>query len=223
MYFWEARKLNRWQAWWSLYLLEFDSKLIHITGTRTVQSDALSRQPDFIPEEDMDNEDMIMLLETLFVNLIDMELQERILNCEKLDSDAMEALKVLLEEGSTTIQNQLPDWLVEQVGGKQVLHYRGKNYIPKDEELRQDITKMFHDHQTAGHPGELETYNSIRQHYWWPGLRTYVKNYVQGCGLCQQFKIDWQLAKPLFLPTEGPSTTCLFTNCSMDFITDLPR
>ena len=81
---------------------------------------------------------------------------------------------------------------------------------------------MFHDHPTAGHPGELETYNSIRQHYWWPGLRTYIKNYVQGCGTCQQFKIDRQLTKPSFLSTEGASTTRPFANCSMDFIMDLP-
>ena len=44
-----------------------------------------------------------MLPDALFVNLIDTELQERILNCEELDSDAMEALKILLEEGPTTI------------------------------------------------------------------------------------------------------------------------
>ena len=76
-----------------------------------------------------------MLPDTLFINVIDTELQERILNCEKLDSDTMEALKVLLEEGPTTIRNQLPDWMVEHVEGKQVLYYQGKNYIPKDEEL----------------------------------------------------------------------------------------
>ena len=81
---------------------------------------------------------------------------------------------------------------------------------------------MFHDHPTAGHPGELEMYDSIRQHYWWPGLRTYIKNYVQGCGTCQQFKIDRQPTKPSFLPTEGAPTTQPFTNCSMDFIMDLP-
>ena len=81
---------------------------------------------------------------------------------------------------------------------------------------------MFHDHEMAGHPGELETYNSIRQHYWWPGLRTYVKNYVQGCRICQQFKIDRRPAKPTFVPAEGASTTRPFANCSMDFITDLP-
>ena len=76
-----------------------------------------------------------MLPDTLFVNLIDTELQEQILNCEKLDSDTMEALKILLEEGPMTIRNQLLDWTVEHVEGKQVLYYRGKNYIPKDEEL----------------------------------------------------------------------------------------
>ena len=45
-----------------------------------VQSDALSRRPDFIPLEDTDNEDVVLLPEMLFVNLIDTDLQERILN-----------------------------------------------------------------------------------------------------------------------------------------------
>ena len=134
----------------------------------------------------------------------------------------MEALKTLLEEGPANIQNQLSDWMVEQINGQQVLYYKGKNYIPKDDELRRDITRMFHDHPMAGHPRELETYNAIRQHYWWPGMRIYVKNYVQGCGTCQQFKIDRQPTRPSFLPTEGASTTQPFANCLMDFITDLP-
>ena len=81
---------------------------------------------------------------------------------------------------------------------------------------------MFHDHPTAGHPSELETFNSIRQHYWWPGLRTFVKNYVKGCGTCQQFKINRHPSKPAFMPTEGSQSTRPFANCSMDFITDLP-
>ena len=77
--------------------------MIHIAGTKIVQSDTLSRQLDFTPEEDTDNENITMLPDELFISLIDMELQEWILTCEKLDSDAMEALKVLLEEGPTTI------------------------------------------------------------------------------------------------------------------------
>ena len=98
-------------------------KLVHIAGTKIVQSDALSRRPDFTPEEDMDNENITMLPDELFMNLINTELQERILTCKKLDSDAMEALRVLLEDGPTNIRNQLPDWTVECVGERQVLYY----------------------------------------------------------------------------------------------------
>ena len=121
MYFQEARKLNQQQVWWSLYLSEFDVKLVHIVGMKIIQLDILSRWPEFIPEKDMDNKNITMLPDTLFVNLIDTELQEWILNCKKLNSDAMEALKVLLEEGPTTIWNQLLNWTVEWVEGKQVL------------------------------------------------------------------------------------------------------
>ena len=71
-------------------------------------------------------------------------------------------------------------------------------------------------------PGEIGTYNAVQQHYWCPGLRTFVKNYVSGCGTCQQFKIDRSPAKPAYIPTEGTKLTRPFANCSMDLITDLP-
>ena len=82
--------------------------------------------------------------------------------------------------------------------------------------------KTFHNHQTAGYPGEIGTYNTVRQHYWWPGLRTFVKNYIQECGTCQQFKIDRTPTKPAYILTEGAKVTQPFANCSMDLITDLP-
>ena len=81
---------------------------------------------------------------------------------------------------------------------------------------------MFHNHETAGYPEELETYNLVRPYYWWPGLRTFVKTYVQGCGICQQFKINRSPSHPAYQPIEGAKMTCPFANCSMDLITNLP-
>jgi hypothetical protein len=187
------------------------------------QFDALSRRPDFVPETDNDNEDIPMLPENLFINLIDIDLQERIANCDAMDQDAMEAITTLLEQGPANVRNDLDDWTLEKVNGKNILFYKGKNYIPMNDDLRRDITRMFHDHETAGHPGELETFNSIRNHYWWPGLRTFVKNYIRGCGICQQFKIDQRPSKPAYIPTEGAKSTRPFAYCSMDLITDLPE
>ena len=162
-----------------------------------------------------------MLPEKLFINLINLDLQERILNCNVFDSNITKALKSLLESDSKTIRSELEDWTLEKVNNKETLFYKGKNYVPQDPSLQKDLIRTFHNHETASHPGELETYNSVRQHYWWPGLQTFVKNYIKGCGVCQQFKIDWNPSKPAFIPTKGVKTTCSFTHCSIDFITDL--
>ena len=158
----------------------------------------------------------------MFLNLIDMELQNRIALSEDLDGIAAESLKLLLETAPTSMTTGLNDWTIEKTNGHTILFYRGKNYIPWNEDLRRDIVWSFHDHETAGHPRKIGTYNAIRQHYWWPGLRTFVKNYVQGCGICQQFKIDWPPAKPAYIPTEGATSLRPFAYCSMDLITNLP-
>jgi hypothetical protein len=158
----------------------------------------------------------------MFLNLIDVNLQEKIALSNDLDGTAAEALKLLLNKthrAPTSMTTGLQDWTIEDYNGRHILFYKGKNYIPRNINLRQEIVQGFHDHETAGHPGEMGTYNAIRQHYWWPGLRTFVKNYVQGCGVCQQFKIDRSPAKPAYIPTEGAKSLRPFANCSMDLIT----
>ena len=50
-----------------------------------VQSDALSRRPDLCPDDDTDNENMIMLPDNMFLNLIDMDLQQKIMMTDDLD------------------------------------------------------------------------------------------------------------------------------------------
>ena len=72
------------------------------------------------------------------------------------------------------------------------------------------------------YPGELQTFNAVKEHYWWPGMWSFINNHVQGCGICQQFKIDRNPSKPAFRPIEEAKTTRPFANCSMDLITDLP-
>ena len=135
-YYQEAKKLNRRQARWSLYLSEFDVKLVHTPGNKMVQSDALSRRPYLCPDEDNDNEDIIMLPDNMFLNLIDTNLQEKIAMSNDLDGNAVEALKLLLEQGPTTMTVGLNDWTIETQNGGNILFYKGKNYIPKNTDLR---------------------------------------------------------------------------------------
>ena len=75
-YFRMAQKLNDRQARWSLYLSEFDIKLIHLPGSKMIQSDALSQQPDHGIEGQLEEEETIMLPKNMFINLLDANLQE---------------------------------------------------------------------------------------------------------------------------------------------------
>ena len=208
-YYHEAKKLTQRQARWSLCLSEFDVKLVHTPGSKMIQSDALSRRPDLCPDEDNNNEDIVMLLDSMFLNLIDTTLQDKIANTDDLDQQAIDALNSLLNDMLTApspLKNDLQDWTFTEENGHRFLFYKNKPYIPCNINLRQEIQQNFHDHKTAGHPGELGTYNAVRQHYWWLGMCTFVKNYVQGCGTCQQFKIDRSPAKPSYISTEGPKS-----------------
>ena len=162
-----------------------------------------------------------MLPDNMFLNLIDMDLQQKIAVTDDLDGSAAEALKLLLKTAPTSMTRGLEDWKIKMTNGRNILFFKGKNYIPRNMDLRREIAKNFHDHETAEHPGEIGTYNAV-QHYWWPGLRTFVKNYVSGCGTCQQFKINRSPVKLAYIPTEGAKSTRPFANCSMDLITDFP-
>jgi len=59
-YFMTAKKLNRCQARWSLYLARFDFKLIHCPGHSMGKPDALSQRPDH-GKGTSDNKDVVLL------------------------------------------------------------------------------------------------------------------------------------------------------------------
>ena len=181
-----------------------------------IQSDALSRRPDFVPAKDTDNEDMTLLPDNLFLNLLNLTLQDRVLDLGQLD----EFLKNFLIDDPPF--GTSGDWKLELVDGRNTLFYKGRNYVLDDLDLRRDVVKMLHDHETAGHPEEAETLVSVEQLYWWPGLRAFVQNYVKGCGVCQQYKINRSPSHPSYVPIPPASTTRPFAHCSMDLITDLP-
>jgi RNase H-like domain found in reverse transcriptase len=100
--------IGRQMARWTLYLSEFDIKLVHIPGKKNIHADSLSQRPDLCPQG-TDNKDVMVSLEHLFVNLIDMELQKKIANAKKMDYDAAHAIKKLLEQGPREAKKDLID------------------------------------------------------------------------------------------------------------------
>ena len=71
--------------------------------------DALSRRSNHCPKNDHNNEDIILLPNNLFVNLLDLELQGWILKVTDLDFDVSSALEKLLDRELSNLMNDLDD------------------------------------------------------------------------------------------------------------------
>ena len=66
----------------------------------------------------------------------------------------------------------------------------GQTIVPNIRELKRAIVSKAHDAPTAGHPGRDETLQKVQENYWWLGMKRWIEDYVKGCAICQQMKIN---------------------------------
>jgi len=159
---------------------------MHIPGSKMVQSDALSRRPDHIPEEDTDNEDLILLPDKLFINLVNIELAKMIESAMTSDELVKNMTNILSMKGVPPIKSNLSDWKIEDA----MLFYQDQCYIPDNSTIQKSIVQEIHKSPMTGHPGRDTTLEMVQRHYWWPRLCHFIYKYVAGCATCQQNKIN---------------------------------
>ena len=109
----------------------------------------LSRRLDHCPDSE-EVEEHILLSKEIFINLLDIGLQEWITNAKDFDFDVKNTISVLLDDGPGSIRSDL-----EEKDRQKVLFYKNKVYVPKDQDLWWDILKLYHDHETVGHPHKI--------------------------------------------------------------------
>ena len=108
------------------------------------------------------------------VEALELTLRERIISSYSTDAVASQH----------TSDPQHP-WSCSKDG---LLLHKGLVYIPESSSLRMDILREHHDVPLAGHPGIARTIELITQNYWFPGLNSFTKDYINSCHLCQQEK-----------------------------------
>ena len=80
---------------------------------------------------------------------------------------------------------------------------------------------MYHDSIAVGHPGRWKTYVLVSDNFWWPGMSTFIKEYVTGCAKCQNTKNVTHPTRVSLVPNEIPEGP--WQMVTMDFIMDLPQ
>ena len=68
----------------------------------------------------------------------------------------------------------------------------GRLCVPNVDNLREEILEEAHFAAYNVHPCARKMYHSIRDLYWWDGLKEDVADYVAKCLTCQQVKAEHQ-------------------------------
>ena len=74
--------------------------------------------------------------------------------------------------------------------------------VPQLTNLREEILKEFHCSRFAVHPGGTKMYQDLRRQYYWSGMKRHVEDFVRGCLMCQQVKVEHQKPVGLLQPLE---------------------
>ena len=55
---------------------------------------------------------------------------------------------------------------------------QGRIIVVGNNDLKRGVISLYHDHSLAGHPGVWQTFSLLARDYWWPTMKTDVKEYV---------------------------------------------
>ena len=93
--------------------------------------------------------------------------------------------------------------------------------VPEYGELKRDIREEAHSSAYAMHPGSTKMYRTLKEHYWWNGMKKEIAGFVSRCLTCQQVKAEHQ--RPAGKTQLLPIPVWKWEKITMDFVTGLPR
>ena len=227
-----SKVLTCQQARWSEFLSQFHLIICFRPGKLGTKLDALTRCWDVYPKEvdsgytrvNPQNFRPVFMQEQLSASLRATYLEYLVLQAvaimdvEKLHSDILSTLPSDPIAQTHLKNTSQPQWCVDDAG---FLRLNDRIYIPDSDDLRLRVIRYKHDHPLAGHFGQNCTLELLRREYTWPGIWTFVKDYVRSCTSCARAKTlhhrPYGLLKQLPVP-EKP-----WNSISMDFIEQLPQ
>ncbi len=226
-YFMKAQNLTRRQARWALFLSRFDFTLQHKPGKLSTKLDALSRRLDHFKSDVDDNlariiikPEQIKIMATKrgqAMILNKRPLVQRIKEIQTMEDKVRTAVEQVKKLGPKALKKGLEHWNTEEG----LLLFKGRIYVPKNDNLQADIIKIHHDTPAAGHPGRHKTLELVSRNYWWPNMAQFIDRYIEACNNCLRSKPKLHDAYKSLRPNETPKRR--WGTISMDFVMPLPK
>jgi hypothetical protein len=90
------------------------------------------------------------------------------------------------QDAYNTGMDSIPSTNVENLHG--ALYYKGRLWIPTNNDVRKMICKIEHDSKVTGYIDNDKTIEIINYNFFLPGMDKYMEDFVHGCESCQHSK-----------------------------------
>ena len=224
-YLFTQKELNMRQRRWVKLIKDYECTIEYHPGKANVVADALSRKPTgsishlkavYLPRlvelrslgVRLQLTDTRALLATFHVRLILID------EIRELHTQDLILIKLKREAES----RQLKGFSVRADGTLMMGH---KLCVSDVGELKKEIIEGAHSSAYAMHPGSTKMYHTLREQYWWRGMKKDVAKFVFRCLICQQVKAEHQ--RPARLLQSLPIPQRKWERITMDFVVGLPH
>ena len=219
-YLFTQKELNLRQRRWMELLKDYDCTIDYHPGKANVVADALSRKstgslaymqaiqlPLMIELRELGVELGVHVSEALFASFqLRPILLDQILEAQ-LEYPYLMSMRKKVEEGGQS------DFFVRDDGA---LVMGSRLCVLAAEELKRQILEEAHSSAYAMHPGSTKMYRTLKEYYWWSGMKREVAEYVSKCLICQQVKAERQKPSGLLQPLPIPEWK--WEHITMDFV-----
>ena len=116
------------------------------------------------------------------------------------------------------VKGELPGY---SIGPDGILRYQDRLFLPKDEEIKQEVLREVHYTRYTVHPWNNKMYQDLKQKFCWDNMKREIAQYNSKCLTCQQVKAEHQKPAGLLQPLEVPEWK--WEHITMDFVTGLSK